>query len=147
MAPREVDWVGTQKPETRPLAPWPQLKPGGGAAVVPVHLVLPAALLTLSPDLWGQVRDYTSWAASVLRGLQAEEGPWDPSSSPFALITHRQLRAELEAREELQQQATKLGQRALLTAGTHIKEVTSFPVPPAYSDLPQPAQPQAPVPH
>uniref|UniRef100_A0A286XUZ7 Spectrin beta, non-erythrocytic 5 n=1 Tax=Cavia porcellus TaxID=10141 RepID=A0A286XUZ7_CAVPO len=67
------------------------------------------------------VRDYTSWAASVLRGLQAEEGPWDPSSSPFALITHRQLRAELEAREELQQQATKLGQRALLTAGTHIK--------------------------
>ncbi|KAM6181713.1 LOW QUALITY PROTEIN: spectrin beta chain, non-erythrocytic 5 [Erethizon dorsatum] len=67
------------------------------------------------------VWDYTSWAAGIRRGLQAEEGPWEPSSGPFMLIAHRQLRAELEAREELQQQATQLGQQALLTSGTPIK--------------------------
>uniref|UniRef100_A0A8C2VDR6 Uncharacterized protein n=1 Tax=Chinchilla lanigera TaxID=34839 RepID=A0A8C2VDR6_CHILA len=69
------------------------------------------------------VWDYTSWAAGIHRGLQAEESPWEPSSGPFMLIVHQQLRAELEAREELQQQATQLGQQALLTAGTPIKEV------------------------
>ncbi|XP_023568382.1 spectrin beta chain, non-erythrocytic 5 [Octodon degus] len=69
------------------------------------------------------VQDYTSWAADIRRGLQAEEGPWEPSSGPLMLIAYQQLRAELEAWEERRQQATQLGWQALLTAGTPSKEV------------------------
>ncbi|XP_036040911.1 spectrin beta chain, non-erythrocytic 5 [Onychomys torridus] len=69
------------------------------------------------------VKDYTSWVASMRQELQSGEGSWEPSSSLLRLRAHQWLRAELEAREELQQQATKLGQQALLAAGTPTKEV------------------------
>ncbi|KAL1785833.1 spectrin beta chain, non-erythrocytic 5 [Sigmodon hispidus] len=69
------------------------------------------------------VRDYTSWVASIHQDLQMEEGPWEPSSSLLRLRAHRWLLAELEAREELQQQATELGQQALPAEGTLTKEV------------------------
>ncbi|CAN0540377.1 unnamed protein product [Rangifer tarandus platyrhynchus] len=69
------------------------------------------------------VRDYTSWAASVWQELQVEASSQEPGSGPLELSTHQQLRAVLEAREELYQQAAQLGQQALLAAGTCIKEV------------------------
>lgn len=59
--------------------------------------------------------------------LQAEWDSWEPSSSLLKLRAHQWLRAELEAREELQQQAAKLGQQALLAAETPTKEVGIFP--------------------
>ncbi|XP_028622676.1 spectrin beta chain, non-erythrocytic 5 [Grammomys surdaster] len=65
-------------------------------------------------------RDYTSWVASVHQELQMEEGSWDPSSILLRLRAHQWLWTELEAREELQQRATKMGQ-ALLAAGTTAK--------------------------
>ncbi|CAO2579266.1 Spectrin beta chain, non-erythrocytic 5, partial [Lemmus lemmus] len=82
------------------------------------------------------VRDYTSWVASMHQKLQIEEGSWEPSSNLLRLRAHQWLRAELEAGEELQQQAAKLGQQALLTAGTPTKEVGIFPMLPAYPVLP-----------
>ncbi|KAM9646114.1 spectrin beta chain, non-erythrocytic 5 [Trichechus inunguis] len=69
------------------------------------------------------VRDYASWAAGVQRELQIEERSQDPRSGPLKLSAHQQLRAELEAQEELHQRATQLGQQALLTAGLSTKEV------------------------
>ncbi|XP_069348326.1 spectrin beta chain, non-erythrocytic 5 [Eulemur rufifrons] len=69
------------------------------------------------------VRDYASWAASVRQELQVEESSQEPSSGPLKLSAHQQLRAELEAQEELQQQAAQLGQQALLASGTPAKEV------------------------
>uniref|UniRef100_A0A452DXD2 Spectrin beta, non-erythrocytic 5 n=1 Tax=Capra hircus TaxID=9925 RepID=A0A452DXD2_CAPHI len=69
------------------------------------------------------VRDYTSWVASVWQELQVEASSQDPGSGPLKLSAHQQLRAVLEAREELYQQAAQLGQQALLAAGTCIKEV------------------------
>ncbi|XP_060228154.1 spectrin beta chain, non-erythrocytic 5 [Meriones unguiculatus] len=68
------------------------------------------------------VRDYTSWAASMHQELRIEEGSWEPSSL-LRLRAHQWLWAELKAREELQQQAAKLGQQALLAAGASTKEV------------------------
>ncbi|KAM7327506.1 hypothetical protein ACRRTK_013873 [Alexandromys fortis] len=68
-------------------------------------------------------RDYTSWVASMHQELQVEEGSWEPSSNLLRLRAHQWLRAELEAREELQQRATKLGQQALLATGAPTKEV------------------------
>lgn len=82
------------------------------------------------------MRDYTSWVARMHQELQVEEGSWEPSSSLLRLRAHQWLRAELEAREELQQQATKLGQQALLVAGAPNKEVGIFPMLPAYPVLP-----------
>ncbi|KAL4696038.1 hypothetical protein H8957_001690 [Semnopithecus entellus] len=69
------------------------------------------------------VRDYASWAARVRQDLQLEESSQEPSSGPLKLSAHQWLRAELEAREKLWQQATQLGQQALLAAGTPTKEV------------------------
>ncbi|XP_032199248.1 spectrin beta chain, non-erythrocytic 5 isoform X4 [Mustela erminea] len=71
------------------------------------------------------VQDYTSWAAAVWRELQGQEGSQEPGHGlPTLLSSHRQLRAELEAREELHQRASQLGQQALLAVvGTPIKEV------------------------
>lgn len=88
-----------------------------------------------SLSLGGQVRDYTSWVASIHQELQTEECSWEPSSSLLRLRAHQWLRAELEAREELQQQAAKLGQQALLAAGIPTKEVGTFPMLPAYPVL------------
>ncbi|XP_076785650.1 spectrin beta chain, non-erythrocytic 5 isoform X3 [Arvicanthis niloticus] len=65
-------------------------------------------------------RDYTSWVTSVHQELQMEEGSWEPSSILLRLRAHQWLWAELKAREELQQRATKMGQ-ALLVAGTTAK--------------------------
>ncbi|KAI4540410.1 hypothetical protein MG293_009451 [Ovis ammon polii] len=69
------------------------------------------------------VQDYTSWVASVWQELQVEASSQEPGSGPLKLSAHKQLRAMLEAREELYQQAAQLGQQALLAAGTCIKEV------------------------
>ncbi|XP_031791592.1 spectrin beta chain, non-erythrocytic 5 [Piliocolobus tephrosceles] len=69
------------------------------------------------------VRDYASWAARVRQDLQLQESSQEPSSGPLKLSAHQWLRAELEAREKLWQQATQLGQQALLAAGTPTKEV------------------------
>ncbi|XP_045863809.1 spectrin beta chain, non-erythrocytic 5 [Meles meles] len=71
------------------------------------------------------VQDYTSWAAAVWWELQGQEGSQEPGRGlPTLLSSHRQLRAELEAREELHQRASQLGQQALLAVvGTPIKEV------------------------
>ena len=84
-------------------------------------LCLPAQLSLHLPGI--QVRDYTSWAASVWQELQVEASSQEPGSGPLELSTHQQLRAVLEAQEELYQQAAQLGQQALLAAGTCIKEV------------------------
>lgn len=65
-----------------------------------------------------------------------EEGSWEPSSNLLRLRAHQWLRAELEAREELQQRATKLGQQALLATGAPTKEVGVFLMLPAYPVLP-----------
>lgn len=83
----------------------------------------------LSLGLLGpQVQDYTSWAAAVWWELQGQEGSQEPSHGlPTLLSSHRQLRAELEAREELHQRASQLGQQALVAVvGTPIKEVGPF---------------------
>ncbi|XP_054524250.2 spectrin beta chain, non-erythrocytic 5-like [Pan troglodytes] len=69
------------------------------------------------------VRDYAPWAARMRQDLQVEESSQEPSSGPQKLSAHQWLRAELEAREKLWQQATQLGQQALLAAGTPTKEV------------------------
>ncbi|XP_034850492.1 spectrin beta chain, non-erythrocytic 5 [Mirounga leonina] len=70
------------------------------------------------------VQDYTSWVAAVWQELQEEENSQEPGSGLLTLLsTHRQLRAELEAREELHQRASQLGQQALLAVGTPSKEV------------------------
>ncbi|KAI4583108.1 hypothetical protein MJG53_008321 [Ovis ammon polii x Ovis aries] len=69
------------------------------------------------------VQDYTSWVACVWQELQVEASSQEPGSGPLKLSAHKQLRAMLEAREELYQQAAQLGQQALLAAGTCIKEV------------------------
>uniref|UniRef100_A0A8C4M5V2 Spectrin beta, non-erythrocytic 5 n=1 Tax=Equus asinus TaxID=9793 RepID=A0A8C4M5V2_EQUAS len=69
------------------------------------------------------VRDYASWAAHVWQELQREDTFQEPSSGPLALSAHQQLRAELEAQEELYQRAAQLGRQVLLAAGTPIKEV------------------------
>lgn len=71
--------------------------------------------------------------------LQAEWDSWEPSSSLLKLRAHQWLRAELEAREELQQQAAKLGQQALLAAETPTKEVGIFLMLPSYPALPEAA--------
>lgn len=67
-----------------------------------------------------------SWAARVWQELQVEESFQEASSGPIKFNAHQQLRAELEAQEELYQRATQLGQQALLAAGTPIKEVGPF---------------------
>ncbi|GAB1286757.1 Spectrin beta, non-erythrocytic 5 [Apodemus speciosus] len=67
------------------------------------------------------VRDYTSWVASVHQELQVEEVSWESCSILLRLEAHQWLWAELKAREELQQRATKMGQQALLVAGTPAK--------------------------
>lgn len=91
------------------------------------------------------MRDYTSWVASVWQDLQVEAGSQEPGSGPLKLSAHQQLRAMLEAREELYQQAAQLGQQALLAAGTCITEVgPPFPVPPP--SLPEPSLHLIPVP-
>ncbi|XP_072594223.1 spectrin beta chain, non-erythrocytic 5 [Vulpes vulpes] len=72
------------------------------------------------------VQDYTSWAAAVRQELQGEESSRDPSGGLLMLGTHQQLRAELEAREDLHQRASQLGQQALLDVGTPMKEVQEW---------------------
>lgn len=81
----------------------------------------PESDISMAPLVsWGQARDYTSWVTSVHQELQMEEGSWEPSSILLRLRAHQWLWAELKAREELQQRATKMGQ-ALLVAGTTAK--------------------------
>lgn len=70
---------------------------------------------------WGQVGDYTFWVASVRQELQMEEGSWEPSSTSLRLRAHQWLWAELQAREELQQRAAKMGQALLAAAGATAK--------------------------
>ncbi|XP_035564644.1 spectrin beta chain, non-erythrocytic 5 [Canis lupus dingo] len=72
------------------------------------------------------VQDYTSWAAAVRRELQGEESSQEPSGGLLTLSAHQQLRAELEAREDLHQRAFQLGQQALLDVGTPMKEVQEW---------------------
>ncbi|XP_029391606.1 LOW QUALITY PROTEIN: spectrin beta chain, non-erythrocytic 5 [Mus pahari] len=67
------------------------------------------------------VRDYTSWVANMHQELQTEEASWEPHSLLLRLRTHQWLWAELKTKEELQQRATKMGQQALLVAGTPAK--------------------------
>lgn len=85
------------------------------------------------------MQDYTSWVAAVWQELQEEENSQEPGSGLLTLLSaHRQLRAELEAREELHQRASQLGQQALLAVGTPSKEVGPLvrcPPPPACPDL------------
>lgn len=50
-----------------------------------------------------------------------EEASWEPHSLLLRLRAHQWLWAELKAKEELQQRATKMGQQALLAAGTPAK--------------------------
>uniref|UniRef100_A0A671DN44 Spectrin beta, non-erythrocytic 5 n=1 Tax=Rhinolophus ferrumequinum TaxID=59479 RepID=A0A671DN44_RHIFE len=69
------------------------------------------------------VQDYMSWAARVWQELQVEESAQEASSGPIKFNAHQQLRAELEAQEQLHQRAAQLGQKALLAAGTPVKEV------------------------
>nr|KAF6487643.1 spectrin beta, non-erythrocytic 5 [Rousettus aegyptiacus] len=69
------------------------------------------------------MQDYMSWVAGVWQELQEDESSQEASSVQIKLNIHQQLRAELEAQEELHQRATQLGQQALLAAGTPIKEV------------------------
>ena len=69
------------------------------------------------------MQSYTSWADSVWRKLQVEESSQEASSGPVKLDAHQQLRAELEAKEELYQRTTQLGQQALLAARVPVKEV------------------------
>uniref|UniRef100_A0A8C3VFV2 Spectrin beta, non-erythrocytic 5 n=1 Tax=Catagonus wagneri TaxID=51154 RepID=A0A8C3VFV2_9CETA len=69
------------------------------------------------------VWDYTSWVASVTQELREGESSQEPPSGALKLSAHQQLRAELEAREELHQRATQLGQQVLLASGTSVKEV------------------------
>ncbi|XP_040854019.1 spectrin beta chain, non-erythrocytic 5-like [Ochotona curzoniae] len=69
------------------------------------------------------VQDYTSWAARVQQELRMEESTQEPSSSPLQLTVHQQLWAELQTREEQRQEAIRLGQQALLTAGMPANEV------------------------
>lgn len=77
-----------------------------------------------------------SWVAGVWQELQEEKNSQEGSSVQIKLSIHQQLRAELEAQEELHQRATQLGQQALLAAETPIKEVGPlFWCPPAYPDL------------
>ena len=81
----------------------------------------------LPPCPRDQVRDYAPWAARMRQDLQVEGSSQEPSSGPQKLSAHQWLRAELEAREKLWQQATQLGQQALLAAGTPTKEVDPLP--------------------
>uniref|UniRef100_A0A8D0S447 Calponin-homology (CH) domain-containing protein n=1 Tax=Sus scrofa TaxID=9823 RepID=A0A8D0S447_PIG len=69
------------------------------------------------------VWDYTSWVASVWPELQDGESSQEPHNSLLKLSAHQQLQAELQAREELHQHATQLGQQVLLASGTSVKEV------------------------
>lgn len=69
------------------------------------------------------MRDYASWAAHVWQELQREDTFQEPSSGPLELSAHQQLRAELEAQEELYQRAAQLGRQVLLAAGPPLKEV------------------------
>ncbi|ELW48130.1 Spectrin beta chain, brain 4 [Tupaia chinensis] len=68
------------------------------------------------------VRDYGCWAARVQQELQVEESALAPSSAPLEFSAHQRLRVELEAQEELRQQAAQLGQQALLASGTPTEE-------------------------
>lgn len=84
----------------------------------------PRPHLSLSLCLPGvQVWDYTSWVASVWPELQDGESSQEPHNSLLKLSAHQQLQAELQAREELHQHATQLGQQVLLASGTSVKEV------------------------
>lgn len=98
--------------------------------VVPQSLVLchrPSSHPALSLHLFGiQMQDYMSWVAGVWQELQEDDSSQEASSVQIKLNIHQQLRAELEAQEELHQRATQLGQQALLAAGTPIKEVGSL---------------------
>lgn len=84
----------------------------------------PSPYPALSLHLPGiQVQSYTSWADSVWWKLQVEESSQEASSGPVKLDAHQQLWAELEAKEELYQRTTQLGQQALLAARVPVKEV------------------------
>uniref|UniRef100_A0A4X2KK95 Spectrin beta, non-erythrocytic 5 n=1 Tax=Vombatus ursinus TaxID=29139 RepID=A0A4X2KK95_VOMUR len=69
------------------------------------------------------VQQYSSWATGVQRELQAKETSRDASSSHLQLSEHQDVRAKLEAREEVYQQAVQLGQGLLLEEGAPTEEV------------------------
>ncbi|XP_062061690.1 spectrin beta chain, non-erythrocytic 5 [Lepus europaeus] len=69
------------------------------------------------------VQDYASWAARVRQELQREESALEHGSGALQLSAHHQLWTQLQAQEEVWQQAAQLGQQALLTAGTPAEEV------------------------
>ncbi|XP_069861789.1 spectrin beta chain, non-erythrocytic 5 [Dipodomys merriami] len=69
------------------------------------------------------VQDYISWAASLRGELQMEDESPEPRPAPPSLSALQWLQAELQAREALRQQATQLGQQALLAAGAPTEEV------------------------
>ncbi|XP_012865444.1 PREDICTED: spectrin beta chain, non-erythrocytic 5 [Dipodomys ordii] len=69
------------------------------------------------------VQDYISWAASLRGELQTEDDSPEPPPAPPSLSALQWLQAELQAREALWQQATQLGQQALLATGAPTEEV------------------------
>ncbi|XP_027725997.1 spectrin beta chain, non-erythrocytic 5 [Vombatus ursinus] len=69
------------------------------------------------------VQQYSSWATGVQRELQAKETSRDASSSHLQLSEHQDVRAKLEAREEVYQQAVQLGQGLLLEEGAPTEEI------------------------
>ncbi|XP_074091259.1 spectrin beta chain, non-erythrocytic 5 isoform X1 [Macrotis lagotis] len=85
------------------------------------------------------VQEYTTWATGVQRELQAEETSRDASSSHLQLSLHQDVRAELEAQEEVYQQAVQLGQ-GLLEKGAPIEENQTWN--PDYSAIPPPPPPK-----
>ncbi|XP_037360039.1 spectrin beta chain, non-erythrocytic 5 [Talpa occidentalis] len=70
-----------------------------------------------------EAQDYVSQITGIWQELQVDESPQEPRGSLLSLSAHKQLRAELEAREELYQWAAQTGQQALLASGTSIMEV------------------------
>ncbi|XP_044521048.1 spectrin beta chain, non-erythrocytic 5 [Gracilinanus agilis] len=77
----------------------------------------------LLADFRTVVQEYSAWAAGVQRKLQAKETSRDASSSHLHLSMHQDVRAELEAREEVYQRAVQLGQGLLLEEGAPAEEI------------------------
>ncbi|XP_072479324.1 spectrin beta chain, non-erythrocytic 5 [Notamacropus eugenii] len=69
------------------------------------------------------VQEYSTWATGVRRELQAKETSRDASSSHLQLSDHQDIRAKLEAQEEVYQRAVQLGQGLLLEEGAPIGEI------------------------
>ncbi|XP_044291663.1 spectrin beta chain, non-erythrocytic 5 [Varanus komodoensis] len=72
---------------------------------------------------YAQVRDYSSWASEMLREMAVEEKIRDVSSSALKINQHKQLLAEIEARDDIYEWLLQLGQELLLEQKTAAKEI------------------------